>query len=65
MWILKYYRYFNEYKYEAETKEEVLRFGCSGEDHGELSMYSLIDPSGTVAMDTEALSRYFCNEWGR
>lgn len=59
MWILKYYRYYSEYEYEADTKEEALRFGCNGEDNGELSMYQLIDPDGNIVKDKDALSNYY------
>jgi len=59
MWVLKYYRYYREYEYEADTKEEALRFGVDGEDYGALSMHSLIDPDGNVAMDGDALSDYY------
>lgn len=64
-WVLKYYRHGREYDYEDDTKDEVLEFGCNGEDYGDLSMSRIIDPNGNEAMDGIALSDYYCTKWGR
>lgn len=34
-WILVFHRYHCEYRYEADSKDEALRYGCLREDEGE------------------------------
>ena len=58
-WILEYYRYGCKDEYEADSKEEALRFGCHQEDEGNLSMYRLLDPDGNEVMDSKELSHYY------
>ncbi|WP_157349604.1 hypothetical protein [Bacillus sp. EE-W1] len=62
-WILEYYRYHCEYQYEADSKEEALRYGCLREDEGEISMHRLLDPDGNVEMDKQELSHYYVHDW--
>lgn len=59
MWILKYYRYYREDEFEADSKEEALRIGCDQEDYGNISMSALINPDGEIVMDKQALSHYY------
>ncbi|PFP32566.1 hypothetical protein COJ93_26355 [Bacillus anthracis] len=62
-WILEYSRYGDDQQYEADDKEEALRFGCYQSDEGNIKMQCLLDPDGNVVMDKEELSHYYIHDW--
>lgn len=62
-WILEYSRYGADQQYEADDKEEALRFGCNQADEGNIKMQRLLDPYGNTVMNNEELSHYFTHVW--
>lgn len=65
MWTIKYVIDNQTYVYgrEAETREEALTLGCKLEDIGDITMHSLVDPSGNVIMDYKDLRMHYIYEW--